>query len=161
MRANDCDFTNKLSTTYEGKTVKIIADEKRPCMVLMDGGSGLPIFGISVNSSSGGRSLMTRRTNELFQSIFENDKQPINFRVTNFTEFRISFSITRDKKCINKINLLRPASTTEIKSDYSNGEREMFLDVLDEKVSVAQDEQRPNGEAAKGTYFSINVSVFF
>ncbi len=157
MRGSTFDFERVLSVTQEDKTTEVYEDKEHAPMILLDAAEGTPIFAVSV-AGQGGRVLMTKRKGGSFQAIFEKDKQKFAFRVSNLSDHRISFSIRRgDAKgpAINKVNLIDPKKTVEIVSDFSNGEREMFLDTLEEKVSVAQDEARPDGSAAKGSYFSI------
>jgi hypothetical protein len=164
-------FKKVLGIDYKDSLLNLYEDKDHSPMVLMDGVSGLPIFALSVNPddhnddslSRKGASLMTRRKKDLFQCIFEQDKQPINICVSNLTDRNVAFQIARGNgngngnDAINKINMLGSFETSVIKSDYSKGERQMFLDTLEEKVSVAQDEARVDGSAPKGTYLKVQV----
>lgn len=161
MRGSSFDFSKVMSSTYDGYALDVFEDKEHVPMVLIDAITGKPVFAVSVTSSEGGEGggkvLMTKRKNGSFQAIFDKERQRFCFRVTNLSDAPVSFAIRKGDKSINKINLVGGRETVEVVSDYSNGEREMHLDVLDEKVSVAQDETRAGGEAAKGTYFSIQV----
>ncbi len=158
MRASVFDFTSVMVNAIDGgKQVAVFEDKEHAPMVLMDTIAGTPILAVSVVPSDG-KGLMTKRKGDAFQCIFEKDKQSFSFRISNLTRHNVAFYIRSNGKCINKINMVESESSAVIKSDYSNGEREMFLDTLDEKVSVAQDEARADGSAAKGTYFTIEAA---
>lgn len=157
------DFSKVMTTTYDGNTIHVYEDKEHSPMMLMDATTGYPVFALSVvelpaGVAGGGRVLMSKRKNGTFQAVFNKERQRFSFRATNLSDAQVSFVISnKGDKPINKINLLGSRETVEIVSDFSNDEREMHLDVLDERVSVAQDEARAGGEAAKGTYFSIQV----
>ncbi len=156
MRVSGFDFKQVMLNDMNGKQIAVFEDKDHSPMVLMDAIGGAPILAVSVVPSDG-KGLMTKR-GDAFQCIFEKDKQSFSMRVSNFTQHNVAFYIRSKGKCVNKINMVQPSTTTIIKSDFSNEEREMFLDTLDEKVSVAQDETRADGSAAKGTYFTIEVA---
>ena len=136
----------------------VLENKDHKCAVLLDGEKGLPIFSISVDAEDG-KSLITKKGRE-FISIFEKDHQRITFRLTNLTQHNVYFSLCHGKehgKSVNKVNIIPPQCTYEVKGDYSDGEREMFLDVRKDGngqgITVAQDEK----QGPKGTYFSLKV----
>ncbi len=185
MRGSFFDYYPVLTTKFTDNDdiIEVWHDREHKPMVLMDVTTGTPILSVSVvglgipqpfsmdrvpvfgqdyplPATEPGRVLMTKRKNGAFQCIFEKDKMPFTFRVTNLTQFDISFFIRKGNNDvkgspINKINLIERWKTIEIASDYSNGEREMIVSTLDEKVTVAQDENRAEGQAAQGSYFTI------
>jgi hypothetical protein len=162
------DWKLELTVQKDKRDVDVLRDSTgfHP-MVLMDVATGKPIASLSVAPRHQGSSaFVTRRSAELFQAVVQRDEQAFAFRFCNLlSDQRIAFDIRRgqDKtgraKRVNKVNLLEPDTVAVIESDYSNDEREMFLNILKDgggtSVSVANDEKTEQGP--RGTYFSIWV----
>lgn len=156
----DWKIVMKNSVPEEEEILQVLAEEKdRMCAVLLDGEKGLPLVALSTDTNDGRTLMVKSRGDNEFLNIFAREGERFTFRVTNFTHHDVFFLLHHgadfDKgKAVNKINILAPQRTYVLEGDYSNDEKEMFLDVQ-KGVTVAADEAK--GDKRKGTYFSFKV----
>jgi hypothetical protein len=160
------DFQGLVLTVEKlGKRVDVFQDTSgfHP-MVLMDmNDNNNVIASFSVAPQTSGGSFMTKRTNDTFQAVIQKDEQTFAFRVTNLSDQRIAFDLRhgQDKSGrghrVNKVNIIDPKENTLIvASDFSNDEREMFLNILKDNGSSSSGVSVASAEAEqKGTYFTL------
>jgi len=156
------DWSQTASISIKDETTFVYENKNHKCAVLIDSKKGTPIASISVEAKDG-KTLMSKRGDRNFLSIFEKDGQTLGFRVSNLTKNKIFFVLRHGKeengKVVNRINLLNGKETIVINGDTSNEERAMKIDKkVDEKTGQGLTVGKAEKTSTPGTYFTFGVA---